>query len=181
MRHSTKLFTVPKLLLTDSQREGLKQPLGRLVAGTPAECNRALRQVKTSEKSQILILVGDTISRNAIQSGITPDVIVVDNREMRGEAAEFDYGKQRVYRAINEPATINLLAWQAVAEAIEKGDGMVLVDGEEDLLTLVAILVAPIGATVAYGQPETGIVIVQISAAKKNEIQAFVNEMKKTG
>ena len=69
--------------------------------------------------------------------------MIIDNKEMRGEAVEFNHGKSRVFRTINEPATINLLAWQAVAEAIEQGDSVVLVEGEEDSLTLVAILVAP--------------------------------------
>ncbi len=52
-------------------------------------------------------------------------------------------------------------------------------DGEEDLLTLVAILVAPAGSIVAYGQPEIGIVLVRISEDKKDEIQALIDRMKK--
>jgi uncharacterized protein (UPF0218 family) len=105
--------------------------------------------------------------------------MVIDNREMREEAGLFDHGKARVFRTVNEPATINFLAWQAVAEAIEKGDGTVVVNGEEDLLTLVAILVAPNGSIVAYGQPEVGIVLVRISTEKKSEIQALIDQMRK--
>jgi uncharacterized protein (UPF0218 family) len=168
---------VSKLLLTESQRERLKEPLGQLVAGTSSECNQKLKDMQAAEKPSLLILVGDTISRNAIQSGIKPSVIIIDNKEMRGDAAEFSHGKLRAFRTVNEPSTINFLAWQAVAEAIESGDSVVLVDGEEDLLTLVAILVAPSGSVVAYGQPEIGIVLVRISDAKKNEIQALVDQM----
>ena len=171
------MFAVSKLLLTEAQREHLKDPLGQLVAGTSSECNQKLKDMQAAEKPRLLILVGDTISRNAIQFGIKPDVIIIDNKEMRGDAAEFAHGKSRVFRTVNEPSTINLLAWQAVAEAIERGDGAVLVDGEEDLLTLVAILVAPGGSVVAYGQPEIGIVLVRISDAKKNEIQALLDRM----
>jgi len=173
------LFDVPKLLLTEPQRQLLKEPLGQLVAGTFSECNQALKKAQEIEKPRRLILVGDTISRNAIQSGIRPDVIIIDHKEMRGEAVEFSHGKARVFRTINEPATISLLAWQAVAEAIEKGDCVVLVEGEEDLLTLVAIIVAPIGSIVAYGQPGIGIVLVRVSAKKKNEIQALIDQMRK--
>jgi uncharacterized protein (UPF0218 family) len=55
------------------------------------------------------------------------------------------------------------------------------VDGEEDLLTLVAIMVAPAGSIIAYGQPATGIVLVRVTPNKKNEIKALIDQMKKTG
>lgn len=173
------MLDVPKFLLTEPQRPLLKEPLGQLVAGTSSECNQALRKVQETERPRRLILVGDTVSRNAVQSGIRPDVIIIDHKEMRGETVEFTHGKARVFRTINKPGTIDLLAWQAVAEAIEKGDSAVLVEGEEDLLTLVAIMVAPKGSIVAYGQPGIGIVLVRVSANKKNEIQALIDEMEK--
>jgi uncharacterized protein (UPF0218 family) len=174
------LFDVPKLLLTEPQRQRLKEPLGQLVAGTVSECNQALKRVQNAEKPRRLILVGDTISRNAVQSGIRSDVIIIDRKEMREESVQFSPGKARVFRTINEAATIDLLAWQAVAEAVEKGDSVVLVEGEEDLLTLVAIMVAPVGSIVAYGQPGTGIILVRVTLDKKEEIQTLIDQMEKS-
>jgi uncharacterized protein (UPF0218 family) len=170
---------VPKLQITESQRVVLKQPLGQLVLGTVLECNEALEKAREAEKTPRLILVGDTISRNAIQFGIVPDVIIIDHKEKREEAIEFSHGKTRVFRAINEPATISFPAWQAVAEAIEKGNSAVVVEGEEDLLTLVAIIIASVGSVVAYGQPGQGIVIVRVTAIKKSEIQTQIDQMRK--
>ena len=174
-----QMSEVPKLQITESQRAILKEPLGELISGTLLECNEALKKAQETEKTPRLILVGDTISRNAIQSGIRPDVIIIDHKEKRGGAVEFSHGKARVFRAINEPATISFPAWQAVAEAIEKGNSAVVVEGEEDLLTLVAIIVAPIGSVVAYGQPGQGIVIVRVTPTKKNEIQTQIDQMRK--
>jgi len=168
---------VPKLLLTEGQRQKLKEPLGELVAGSASECNQALKRVQDDEKPRLLILVGDTISRNALHSGIKADVIIMDKREMRMGAVEFAHRKTRVFRTVNAQGTIDLLAWEAVEEAVQKGDCAVLVDGEEDLLTLVAIMVAPVGSIVAYGQPGKGIVIVRVTVRKKSEIQALVDEM----
>jgi len=170
-------LNVPKLLVTAEQRQRLKEPLGQLIMGPPSECNKALKSVQDEEKPRLLILVGDTISKNALSAGIRADVIIVDNKEMRGRAIEFTHGKARVFRTVNPQGTIDLLAWEAVAEAVQGGDGAVLVDGEEDLLTLAAIIVAPVGAIVAYGQPAQGIVIVRVTEKKKNEIQALVDEM----
>jgi uncharacterized protein (UPF0218 family) len=174
-----QMSKVPKLQITESQRVALKEPLGQLVSGTALECNEELKKAREAEKTPRLILVGDTISMNAIQSGIMPDVIIIDHKEKREETIEFSHDKARVFRAINEPATISFPAWQAVAEAIEKGNSAVVVEGEEDLLTLVAIIVAPVGSVVAYGQPDQGIVIVRVTASKKSEIQAQIDQMKK--
>lgn len=174
------MFDVPKLILGELQKQRLKEPLGQLVVGTILECNQALEKVQKSEKPRLLILVGDTISRNAAEAGIRADVIIIDHKEMREEAAEFAHGKARVFRVTNEPGTIDLLAWQAVAEGVQKGNSAVLVDGEEDLLTLVAIMVAPEGSVVAYGQPGEGIVLVRVTASKKGEIEKIVDDTKKT-
>ena len=171
------MFNVPRLLLTEGQRQSLKEPLGQLIAGSTSECNQALKRVQDDEKPRLLILVGDTISRNALHSGIRANVIIIDNKEMRAGAVEFTHGKARVFRTVNPQGTIDLLAWEAVAEAVQKGEGAVLVDGEEDLLTLVAIIAAPVGSIVAYGQPGEGIVVVRVTVKKKNEIQALVDEM----
>ena len=168
---------MPRLLLTEGQRQSLKEPLGQLIAGSTSECNQALKRVQDDEKPRLLILVGDTISRNALHSGIRANVIIIDNKEMRAGAVEFTHGKARVFRTVNPQGTIDLLAWEAVAEAVQKGEGAVLVDGEEDLLTLVAIIAAPVGSIVAYGQPGEGIVVVRVTVKKKNEIQALVDEM----
>jgi hypothetical protein len=107
-------------------------------------------------------------------------VIIIDRKEKRESAVEFSHDKARVFRAVNEPATISFAAWQAVAEAIEKGNSAVVVEGEEDLLALVAIVVAPIGSVVAYGQPGQGIVIVRVTPSKRSEIQRQIDQMKRT-
>jgi uncharacterized protein (UPF0218 family) len=172
------LFEVRKLVLTEDQKVLLKKPLGELVSGTISECNEKLRKVKDADKPVCLILVGDTISRNAIQSGIRPDVVIIDHKEKREEAEDFSHGKTRIFTVVNEASTISLLAWQAVAEAVEKGDSTVIIKGEEDLLTLVAILVAPVGSVVAYGQPGTGIVLVRVTPGKKTEIQLQIDSMR---
>jgi uncharacterized protein (UPF0218 family) len=170
---------VAKLLLTEEQRTLLKKPLGELVIGDASECNRKLREIQENEKPRRFILVGDSISRNAQQTAIRPDVIIIDRREKRDEATDFELGKSHLFKTRNDPGTIDLLAWNAVAEAVERGDSAVLVEGEEDLLTLAAIMVSPVGSCVAYGQPGEGIVIVRVSAQKKNEIGKIVDAMQR--
>ena len=43
-----------------------------------------------------------------------------------------------------------------------------MVDGEEDLLALVAVLYAPQNSFVVYGQPHCGIVFVKVTSRRKH-------------
>lgn len=145
----------------------MKQPLGELIAGTPADCNRILNEVVTKEKPTRLILVGDTVSRNALQAQMRPDVIIVDNMEKRQKAVHINYTAEHVIRTQNRAGTIESRAWQAIDQAIRKSNSVVLVDGEEDLLTLPAILSSPDKSLVVYGQPRVGIVLVRVSPRRR--------------
>ncbi len=52
-----------------------------------------------------------------------------------------------------------------------------VVDGEEDLLTLVAVLCAPENSLVVYGQPHEGIVVVKVTEKTKRKIRRIVEAM----
>jgi len=51
------------------------------------------------------------------------------------------------------------------------------VDGEEDLLTLVAVLHAPENSFIVYGQPREGVVIVKATREKKAEVAEILKAM----
>ncbi len=52
-----------------------------------------------------------------------------------------------------------------------------MVDGEEDLATLPAILYAPLGSAVVYGQPNEGSVLVMVTPEKKKQIENLMKQM----
>jgi hypothetical protein len=54
----------------------------------------------------------------------------------------------------------------------------IVVEGEEDLLTLIAIMNAPQESLVVYGQPHEGIVVVKVTEDKKTEISELLKAMK---
>jgi uncharacterized protein (UPF0218 family) len=172
------MFSVPVLVLNEAQRQKLKTPLGELVAGEPDHCISVLKSVVEVEKPVRLILVGDTISRTALQSGIQPSVIIIDRKEKRLPAANSPVSNVEMFRTRNKPGSIGPHAWKTVDRAIQKGNSAVLVEGEEDLLTLPAIMAAPIGSLVVYGQPHEGIILVRVTPVKKEEIQALLAAMR---
>ena len=54
---------------------------------------------------------------------------------------------------------------------------MILVDGEEDLLALPAIFLAPINSLVLYGQPNQGFVLVKITDTVRLIAMKILKEM----
>ena len=163
------------LRITNSVRQQLKNPVGLLIEGKSVDCNDALRKAVEKVKPSPSIFVGDTISRNAEASGIVADVIIVDNLEKRHESASrISPGERNILRLKNAPGTIDADAWDVIRSAIQKRKSMVMVEGEEDLLTLVAVVLAPLGSLVAYGQPDRGIVIVVVSDAEKSLAEKII-------
>jgi len=161
-------------------RNTLKSPIGELIPGPPKSSILRLKQIISSMKPSKIICVGDFVSRLLLDSSIPVDLMVVDNRtmrRMRRETESLRVKGKNVFRASNPAGTIQIAAWVALSEALQKRDSMLIVKGEEDLLTLAAIALAPRNALVVYGQPCEGMVAVRVNTAKKSEAAFLVSQM----
>lgn len=110
------------------------------------------------------VLVGDRVSASLCSMGLRPWVHVIDMRERRGPArSPPPCPFERSLSARNPPGTITREAAEALDEAMSlDSPARVIIDGEEDLLALVAIYLGR-GSIVAYGQPGAGIAVVDSS------------------
>jgi uncharacterized protein (UPF0218 family) len=168
-------------LLTSTLRKKLKSPLGLLIQGSFTETMQRLRGLIDEEKPSLLISVGDVVSSNMISYGIAPRVLIVDSKVMRKRIAPIQARVNQTLHLRNPAGTLAEEAWGVMREALrKKRQTRVLVDGEEDLLTLVAVLCAPENALVIYGQPNEGIVIVRVTKEKKEHIRQIVNAMEQS-
>lgn len=166
-------------LLTEELRTKLKVPLGILLRGTFDQTLTEFQQMIRAEKPPMIISVGDALSMMLVKNSIFPKVIIIDNKTMRGPATPFIAEDYEMVRLRNDQGTISEDAWTVIATAVKsKNKVKIVVEGEEDLLTLVAILKAPKGTVVVYGQPLEGMVVVEISSRKKAEIKKIVDSMK---
>jgi uncharacterized protein (UPF0218 family) len=172
-----KAPSMQRYILTEELRQKLKDPLGLLVEGKKNETMDKLKSIIDGKRPKRVISVGDIVSRNASQFSIPVDVNIIDNIVMREKIEDFEFRTKRTFQINNPAGTIELLAWQAIKEAIKVGDSTVLVNGEEDLLTLVSIIEAPLKSIVFYGQPNKGIVIVEVGEEKKKEAKEIINSM----
>jgi hypothetical protein len=122
--------------------------------------------------------VGDVVSNNMTKHGIFPQVMIVDNRVMREHITPISLDADQILHLKNPPGTLTDQAWSTVKEALSQAQRTkVVVDGEEDLLTLVAVLHAPEKSLVVYGQPQEGIVVVKVTRQKKKMIRRIVEAM----
>ena len=165
-------------LITSDLRTELKAPLGLLVQGSFKRTMERLKKIVNETKPAKIIAVGDRVSENLIKSGLLPDTVIVDNKIMRKSVEPLKFDAEKTFNVINPAGTITDEAYQTVGKAVNfPGRTKVLVDGEEDLLTLAAVLSAPDGSIVVYGQPRTGIVIVSVSEDTKKKFRKIVDRM----
>ncbi len=162
-------------------RKELKKPQGLLFEGPFEKTMKRLKEFIDEEKPLTIISVGDIVSHNMIEHGISMNVVVVDNKVMRKPVEPIKVDTDQTLYARNPPGTITDEAWAAMRRALEqKGRTKVVVEGEEDLLTVVAVLSAPEGALVVYGQPHVGIVLVKVTEETRENMRCIVDGMEES-
>ena len=88
--------------------------------------------------------------------------------------------RARVVRLKNPAATIAADAWPILSEAFKSEERVrVEVQGEEDLLALVCIALAPETAAVLYGMPGQGVVVVRAEPAAKSRVLDILRRMER--
>ncbi len=157
------------LRLEEKDRGALKQTLGPVVEGELPE--------RYIDKRPI-ISVGDVVTDTLIEQGIRPDLGIVDGKTQRDDYDFRDWDEEEKMVIENPPSLIKKEAWKIIGEAIERDKKeLVFVEGEEDMLSLVAIALCPIGGIVIYGIPGEGMVINVVSKDLKEKAWEIINKM----
>lgn len=155
-------------------RRRLKRPLGRLLPNaqvTKEELRARLGQSFT-------IAVGDATTSTLFSAGITPQVQIVDGKEMRVARALPAAFYRRRFQAENPPGTISRGAVVAVTKALAaEKPARVIIKGEEDLLALVAAALAPEDAWILYGQPKKGLVLLKETSKLRKRVLRLLAEI----
>jgi len=164
-------------VLPDNLRDKLKEPLGDLVD------TRKLLDIVSGKN--FIVSVGDFVTFTLIENGINPDISIVDyivkrknySDEMKDKIGSFD---AKVVNVKNPAGTISDELWNAIEFAFEhRGECCfrIEVDGEEDLAALAVIYKAPSDATIIYGMPNKGAVVVEATNENKQKVKDILNRM----
>jgi uncharacterized protein (UPF0218 family) len=163
------------LTLPESLRSAFKDPFGPVETDPDALLAGAGTPV---------VAVGDMVTYHLRKAGRPPAVAIVDEKtkreavgdEVREAVVTPDVTVPNPAGAIGRALVVAL--GDALSAAVADGDSTtILVDGEEDLGVLPAVMLAPAGATVVYGQPDEGMVAVPVTAETKAEFRALLDRM----
>lgn len=161
------------LTLPDDLRGAFKDPLGPV----HTDANR-LR----ADLGEPVIAVGDVVTRHLTRAGVRPDLAVLDwvtEREALAESERPDIeGYDERIDVENPAAGLSAALLHALRTGVERDETTVIVvDGEEDLAALPALVVAPDGASVVYGQPGEGMVHVSVDTAARTRARELLSRM----
>ena len=168
-------------ILTPKLRKKLKSPLGQLIKGSSNETMIQLQRLVEKEKPSKIVSVGDAVSSNMEKNDILSHVMIVDNKVMRQPITPFPVKIDHILHVTNPPGTLTDELWSIVRESLDMEQRTkIVVNGEEDLVTLVAVMCVPEGSFVIYGQPHEGIVVVRANKKKREIVRRIVEEMEES-
>ena len=165
--YSHFLSKIARLRFSDKIRQELKKPFGKII-----------KIDKKFKSSNLLISVGDITTSNLLKIGIIPNLSIID----------FYVGRKKVFYNLsqlgfaqpnpdvivkNSPGQISQQLIDQAQRSLRENAAVgqvILVDGEEDLAVIPCLLMAPLGTTIIYGQPQKGAVKVTADLKSKQQL-----------
>lgn len=180
----TKTLTLPEDL-----RPELRKPLGTLIKGSEDDKEKVAKETRKlleKEKHTLSIAVGDIVSSTLEGAGFSPDIKIIDFKTQREFLPSFSGSEH--FDAKNIAGKIDLVSVKHLAKEIEKtiknktmptgrqAKKTITIDGEEDLLVLPVILLAPLESVVFYGQRDVGMVMVRVTEEIKKQVMELMSQ-----
>ncbi|MEM3826313.1 MAG: GTP-dependent dephospho-CoA kinase family protein [Nitrososphaeria archaeon] len=154
-------------LLNEELAQELKKPLGLLIKNDSYKAQKVISQIKDCN---LLVSVGDATLDFMLSINIVPDIQIVDVKEKRLPRKASNPAHKVEFHVSNPRGCITEESIEAFkASLCSEKPVRIFVEGEEDLLALVAIIFSPKGSCVLYGQPDEGLVVVNV----EERIKAF--------
>jgi len=167
-----------KLILPHNLREQLRKPVGSVITD--------VRKIKDSiTKHSLLITVGDIVTKSLKDINCIPDIEIIDFKTRRSSIDEKlinQYKKMNKNIYPNEPGSIHKEVVDVFKETVincitRHQKRTIIIEGEEDLLTLPAILLAPLRSFVCYGQFDlNAVVMVEVTEEKKKFVAGLLQK-----
>lgn len=163
------------LYLPSQQRHYFKKPLGKLISGSKKNLSWAGLQAfdqLSHTHYPLIITIGDISTQAFLLNHLPLDLAVFDNRCQRQAVSpqlHLRLKKQAdfCFHTVNPPGTLSPQTIQTINQTLthlkNKSQGIIEVAGEEDLLVLPLVLLSPLKTLIFYGQPNKGLVRIQVS------------------
>ena len=158
------------LILPENLRSSLQSPWAQILDKVPEKIDGS----KT-------IAIGDITVQKFNQKNVGQFLSIVDffvQRKLKfHELSELGLVNQNLQKVKNQHGTITSDLFSMVQEAFHNENrNIILVDGEEDLAFLPVMLIAPLGFSIFYGQPNQGLVRVDVTEETKEEAYQIISK-----
>ena len=150
--------------LPDIHRGAFAKPMGTLIPDDEVSLS-VIRSMLSGHDP--VVTVGDRTTERMLGYNIPLDIQIVDGVEQR-MARPAPGDTYHTIRCNNPTSCITPEAVSAIRRGYDiRKPVRILVSGEEDLLLLPALIYAPDGAALLYGQPNQGVVVVYADDASR--------------
>lgn len=164
------------LTLPEAARGEFKDPFGPLYTDVDA---------LLAEHDGPIVTVGDIVTYHFAEAGHQPTLALVDGRTKRETAPDpvrerLD-GQPNQVSVVNPAGALTADLLSAIADALDGDSGddgtatTLVVEGEEDLATVPAVVAAPVGATIVYGQPDEGMVAIDVTEEHRERFRELLS------
>lgn len=162
-------------LLSGGKESYIKDPLGPVY--TNENIADLLAKIKdTWNREKFVSAVGDRVTFTLLNHGIVPDLAVIDEKEKRGKGPKINRDVfNKVFYAVNKKGTINMGLCRLIIEGLENSPSLIVIDGEEDLVGFPVVLSLPNGSLFIYGQPDVGMVAVEVNEYVKRAAESILD------
>jgi len=152
-------------ILPEKLKPKLREIWGVKIFGKKSEISKKFKKFLKKEGVKKIITVGDFCSLN-----LPSDVKIFDGKIQRKKIKKI---LKFSFKLKNPPGTIQKKSFQILKKAIKEG-GNVFVEGEEDLLVIPAVLLAPVGSLVVYGFFQKGICLIKVDERMKDKVKRLL-------
>ncbi len=156
------------LYLPEDLRSTLHKPLGKILSEVP------------KNKDTKIITIGDITTKKFNEKNIIQLLSIIDFQVKRqkkfSDISDLGFKEIKAIKIKNPAGTITSDLFRAITSALKsKKRQIILVEGEEDLSVLPAILISPLGFKIYYGQPDEGLVEVEVTEKIKEKVYEILN------
>ncbi len=169
---SDAILALREFAISPALRAELKSPLGQLIEDRSVSPGIFEKYIT---ENCLLVCVGDRTTDRIHDFHLSPNLEIVDFMEKRQARSYTQYGLsvERIIRAVNVAGTISsdslekLDQCRQLIQRDRRSTVRLVIEGEEDLLTLPVAAFFPEETVVFYGQPNEGLVVISSNEAKK--------------
>lgn len=154
--------------LPEKKRAEFQRAWGLPIAGSVKTVIKRYNEFIAKNRFALIVTVGDYCSET-----LYSDIKIFDRLTQRRAAKN---KLRAALKLVNPPGTIQPEAWLVIEQAIKERKN-ILVNGEEDMLVIPAVLLAPENSLVAYGLPNQGIDCVETTPKTKKIFRDFLENV----